>query len=100
MTEISLLTAEVHARFREAFGPPNGKIKRDDHWSLERGLALPNLTVLIDGTGRQPDVWVFDPHSSNDGVMRTTIASTEDIAQVIATIQTRMNAAGQKGANA
>lgn len=100
MTEPTAIRALVRARLRDAFGAPNNKLGREDHWALEPGPYAPSVNVLIDPEATVPVVWIFDPHTKNDGVLRATVKSPEDIEHVIQEIQARMAAAGQKGTDA
>jgi hypothetical protein len=88
----------AHARFREVFGPPDNSLGRDDHWALkpDRPHSL-SINVLINGTTETPAVWVFDPHITNDGVIRKALKNEEDVEAVIKQILDRLKQATAKG---
>ena len=88
------LHQQVHKRFRETFGEPDNTLRRDDHWSLKPdGLNRASINVLVNGTAENPAVWVFDPHSKNDGVMRQLIAHESELEEIIKLIQDRVKRA-------
>ena len=86
----------VHKRFREIFGEPDTTLGRDDHWALKPDRYRAAINVLVNGTGGKPAVWVFDPHSEQDGVLRTAIKSEKELDELIPIIQDRVRQAALK----
>ena len=80
----------VHKRFRETFGEPDNTLGRDDHWSLRPGAFKPAINILCNGGAEVAAVWVFDPHSKNDGVIRVAVETRDQVEAIILTIQQRL----------
>lgn len=81
----------------EEFGKADSSLGRDDHWSLKvDGGDLPAINVLVNGTGEIPAVWVFDPHSLSDGVMRAAIDHSDRLEEAIRKIQERVKSARRR----
>jgi hypothetical protein len=90
-----MIHQHVHARFHEVFGKPDSSLGRDDHWSLSPGPDRASINILVNGSAQVPAVWVFDPHSRHDGVMRTAIETEQDVEEAIKAIQARVRSAKQ-----
>src|SRR5437870_12831950 len=74
MPELSPLHKLLHRRFHEVFGEPDHTLGRDDHWALMPSTPHAiSINVLVNGMPEMPAVWVFDPYSRTDGVIRTSI---------------------------
>jgi hypothetical protein len=95
MSATSPLHQYAHRRFREVFGEPDHTLERDDHWALKPGPNSITINVLVNGTAENPAVWVFDPHSKNDGVLRKLIHNEDDLNDLIKQIQERVKQAAQ-----
>ena len=90
----SYLREVLHRRMCEVFGPPESAFGHDDHWSLKPGpVYAPSINLLIDATGEKPYLWIFDPHSRTDGVMREMISSEAEIELLVKHIQMRLERA-------
>ena len=96
MTSESPLHQFVHRRFREVFGDPNNSLGRDDHWALKPDRYRAAINVLVNGTGGNPVVWVFDPHCEEDGPLRTIIDDEQALGDLIKKIQDRVKAVALK----
>jgi hypothetical protein len=93
----SALHQHVHQRFRELFGEPDNTLGRDDHWSLKPdGPKRASINVLVNGTVENPAIWVFDPHSKNDGVMRQLISHESELEEIIKLIHDRVRRAAAR----
>jgi hypothetical protein len=91
----STLHKLVHKRFHEVFGGPDITLGRDDHWSLKPSKNSISINILVNGTGEKPAIWVFDPFSKTDGVLRELISNEKELNKVIKQIQQRLKLAGQ-----
>lgn len=86
----AMLREHLHARFREAFGPPHRSMGPDDHWQL-RSFNKDALNVLLNGVPEHPAVWVFDLHERTDEVFSQVITTNQQVDAIIVQIQNRMN---------
>jgi hypothetical protein len=94
----SALHNYIHTRFRELFGQPDNTLGRDDHWSIKPdGPYRASINVLVNGTDEMPAVWVFDPHSREDGVMRAVVKSEDDLIDIVKQIQDRVARGSSQG---
>ena len=94
MSEQHPLYTLVHARFREAFGPPQKTQHDGEQWTLRPNRQYANsIHVLLNGTPDGPGVWVFDPHDRANGVQNTPIKTSRQISELITLIQSRLDAA-------
>ena len=99
MAARSALHKFVHDRFCELFGDPDSSLGRDDHWSLRpEGPYRSCINLLVNGTAEQPAIWIFDPHSRNDGVFRASVKNEDDLHKVIRQIEHRLERAAAKKA--
>ena len=92
----SPLHQHLHKRFKEVFGKPDNSLGRDDHWAFFPTPNSVSINVLVNGTAQTPAVWVFDPHSRDDGGMRSGIEGEDDLIEVVKQIQARVKRAGQQ----
>jgi hypothetical protein len=96
MPQLSVLHNVLHQRFKEVFGEPDHTLGRDDHWALKParpdGQAIP-INVLVNGMPELPAVWVFDPNSRDDGVMRISVKDEAHLEDIIKQIQQRVKQA-------
>ena len=83
----------AHARMREVFGPPDNSLGRDDHWSLKPSPSGVSINVLVNGAAERPAIWVFDPCSKGNSVIRESIANEGHLSEIIKRIQHRLEAA-------
>jgi hypothetical protein len=90
MPDGSTLHNYVHGRFVEVLGNPDDSLGRDDHWALQIGPDKPAINVLLNGSAEVPAVWVFDPHSKFDDVMRSAIQYKVHVEDVLVDIQQRL----------
>jgi hypothetical protein len=96
MPQHSEFHARVHAIFREYFGEPDSRLGRDDHWALDVGGDRPPIHILVNGTAEHPSIWVFDPHSLDDGVMRQVVRTEAEVRNLIPIIQKRVEIASAR----
>ena len=95
MSESTSLHTYVNARFREAFGPPNHSMGKDDHWRIEGSSTALAINILLNGTRDTPALWVFDPHDPNEEVYRSSISQEGQVDAIIKQIQERVKRAAQ-----
>jgi hypothetical protein len=86
-------------RFREVFGEPDNTLGRDDHRALKcdryavGGRDILSINVLVGGMSDMPAVWVFDPNSRDDGMMRIAVKDQAHLEDIINQIQERVKKA-------
>jgi hypothetical protein len=95
MSQSNTISQYVHARFREAFGPPHHTMGRDDHWSLRPIPKKAPINVLLNGTLDNAAVWIFDSHDQKDGVVSIAVTQEDQVYAVIEQIQERVKRAAQ-----
>jgi len=83
------LQNHLRAQFQLAFGAPHRTMGHDDHWQLHCAGASA-LNILVNGSPKQPAVWVFATHDRTDGVFSRSINTKEQVAEVIVHIQERL----------
>jgi hypothetical protein len=83
------LQAHLRAQFQLAFGAPHRTMGHDDHWQL-RCANTSAINVLVNGSPKQPAVWVFSTHERANGVFSRSIDTQEQVAEVIVHIQERL----------
>ena len=94
MSDSNALYSLVHARFREAFGPPQKMQGDGEQWTLKPDRKYANtIHVLLNGTRDGPGVWIFDPHDPVNGVKNTPIKNPRQIGELITLIQSRLDMA-------
>ena len=94
MPPLSEFHKVLHKRFKEVFGDPDHTLGRDDHWALKPGGQAIPINVLVNGMPELPAVWVFDPNSRDDGVMRVSVKDEAHLDEIIEQIQERVKQAG------
>lgn len=87
----SALHAAVHAHFRKAFGEPLHVLGKDHHWSIQAPPYWVPINILVNGSVREPAVWIFDPYDRENGVFKTAITKESEAIEVIKQIQDRVN---------
>jgi hypothetical protein len=88
---ISPLRQLIHAKLAQAFGSSASSENRDNHWSLKPAEFVASINILVDGSSEIPAIWVFDPHSVNDGVIKIAIEREEQIEQVIQQVKDHLH---------
>jgi hypothetical protein len=84
MSNLSPFHDIVHDRMVKEFGPPANELGRDTQWTIRKFPNYNAIHVLVNGTEREPAMWVFDPHRVNGtGVFRTNISDAGTLEQVV-----------------
>jgi hypothetical protein len=96
MSHISPLHESVHKRLVVDFGPPHNQLGKDHQWTLFPAPRLASIHVLVNGSVEQPAMWVFDPHTENDGIFCAYIRDADHLEEIIQMIHARVKAAANR----
>ena len=78
-------------------GPPHHVEGGGQQWTLESSRPHPSVIhVLLNGTPSGPNVWIFDPADSINGVVTTSVMQERQVHELIDLILLRLNMAHWK----
>ena len=90
------LHAEVHHRFRKAFGEPTNSLGQADQWSLYPVPGALSITIFLNGPIDATAVWMLDPHDKKEEVEKASILNLGEVDHVIARVKARVKRAERR----